>query len=71
MIHDDLYFKSFYEGLKPDPNFNVSECADNHRILTSVSSAEPGPWRTDRTPYLKEIMAVSYTHLTLPTILLV
>ena len=56
MIHDDLYFKSFYEGLKPDPNFNVSEWADNHRILTSVSSAEPGPWRTDRTPYLKEIM---------------
>lgn len=53
---DDLYFNSFKQGLKPDPNFNVSEWADNHRILTSVSSAEPGPWRTDRTPYLKEIM---------------
>ncbi len=53
---DDLYFSSFKQGLKPDPNFNVSEWADNHRILTSVSSAEPGPWRTDRTPYLKEIM---------------
>ena len=52
----DLYFNSFKQGLKPDPNFNVSEWADNHRILTSVSSAEPGPWRTDRTPYLKEIM---------------
>lgn len=56
MIHDDLYFKNFCQGLKPDPNFNVSQWADNHRILTSVSSAEPGPWRTDRTPYLKEIM---------------
>ena len=54
--YDDLYFKSFQQGLKPDPNFNVSQWADNHRILTSVSSAEPGPWRTDRTPYLKEIM---------------
>jgi len=54
--YDDLYFKSFCQGLKPDPNFNVSQWADNHRILTSVSSAEPGPWRTDRTPYLKEIM---------------
>jgi phage terminase large subunit GpA-like protein len=53
---DDLYFNSFKQGLKPDPNFNVSEWADNHRILTSVSSSEPGPWRTDRTPYLKEIM---------------
>jgi len=56
MMYDDLYFKSFRAGLKPDPNFNISEWADHHRILTSISSSEPGPWRTDRTPYLKEIM---------------
>ena len=54
--YDDIYFKNFCEGLKPDPNFTVSSWADNHRILSSISSAEPGPWRTDRTPYLKEIM---------------
>lgn len=54
--YDDIYFQSFCDGLKPDPNFTVSSWADNHRILSSISSAEPGPWRTDRTPYLKEIM---------------
>jgi phage terminase large subunit GpA-like protein len=54
--YDDLYFRNFCQGLKPDPDFTISEWADAHRILTSVSSSEPGPWRTDRTPYLKEIM---------------
>ena len=52
----DIYFNSFLQGLKPDPNFTLSSWADAHRILTSVSSSEPGPWRTNRTPYLKEIM---------------
>ncbi|HKJ73947.1 MAG TPA: phage terminase large subunit family protein [Alphaproteobacteria bacterium] len=27
-------------------------------MLSAESSAEPGPWRTERTPYLKEIMEV-------------
>lgn len=53
---DEIYFKNFCEGLKPDPNFTVSAWADSHRVLSSISSSEPGPWRTDRTPYLKEIM---------------
>lgn len=34
----------------------VSDWADRHRMLTSRSSAEPGPYRTSRTPYLKAIM---------------
>lgn len=33
----------------------VSEWADAHRMVGSYS-AEPGPWRTSRTPYLREIM---------------
>ena len=55
-LAETIYNKNFCQGLKPDPDFNVSEWADAHRMLTSVSSSEPGPWRTDRTPYLKEIM---------------
>ncbi|WP_135469813.1 phage terminase large subunit family protein [Crenalkalicoccus roseus] len=43
-------------GLRPDPDLTVSEWADRHRILNSRSSAEPGPYRTARTPYLREIM---------------
>jgi phage terminase large subunit GpA-like protein len=34
----------------------VSEWADRYRKLSSKASAEPGPWRTNRTPYLREPM---------------
>lgn len=44
------------EGLRPETQLTVSEWADQHRRLPKKSSAEPGPWRTDRTPYLREIM---------------
>ena len=49
-------FLPAWNGLKPDPILTVSEWADLNRILSSKSSAEPGQWRTARTPYLKEIM---------------
>lgn len=39
---------------KPPKKITVSEWADANRILTGNS--EPGPWRTSRTPYLKEPM---------------
>ncbi len=42
-------------GLAPEPQTLVSEWADSHRILPSTS-AEPGRWRTSRTPYLREVM---------------
>lgn len=51
-----LYREAFRRGLRPDPRITVSEWADRHRMLTTRSSAEPGPWRTDRTPYLREPM---------------
>ena len=47
---------SFLQGFKPDPLLTVSQWADANRMLASVASGEPGPWRTSRTPYLKEIM---------------
>lgn len=46
----------FLEGLRPEQPLTVSEWADKHRRLSSKASAEPGPWRTDRTPYLREPM---------------
>jgi len=51
-----LYRQAFLDGLKPDPDLTVSEWADKYRMLSSKASSEPGPWRTDRTPYLREIM---------------
>lgn len=42
-------------GLMPEPQIIVSEWADRHRVLPGTN-AEPGAWRTDRVPYLREIM---------------
>ena len=52
----EVYNEAFNAGLKPDPVLSVSEWADRYRRLSGKSAAEPGPWRTDRTPYLREIM---------------
>ncbi len=43
-------------AMRPDPRLSVSEWADSHRHLSQTASGEPGPWRTERTPYLREIM---------------
>ena len=51
-----VYREGFFDGLRPDAVLTVSEWADAHRVLPGRASAEPGPWRTSRTPYLKEIM---------------
>ena len=48
--------KIINEHLRPVPNLTVSEWADKYRYLPRESSAEPGPWSTERTPYLREIM---------------
>lgn len=46
----------------PEP-ITVSEWADENRFLTREGAAEPGPWDTARTPYLREIMdALSDEH---------
>ena len=42
-------------GLAPDPDMTVTEWADTYRMLPATA-AEPGRWRTSRTPYAAEIM---------------
>lgn len=42
--------------LRPRESLTVDEWADRYRALAGETSAEPGPWRTDRTPYLRQIM---------------
>ena len=44
------------EGMLPPADLTVTEWAEQHRRLSAESSAEPGPWRTERTPYLREPM---------------
>lgn len=48
--------KTVAKSLRPPPLLTVSEWADKYRMLSSKASAEPGRWRTSRTPYLREIM---------------
>lgn len=48
--------KAFGAGLEPDPTLTISEWADEYRVLDKQASDEAGRWRTDRTPYSREIM---------------
>lgn len=48
-------FRAGLRSLRPPDRITVSEWADKYRILDS-RSPEPGPWRTSRVPYMKEIM---------------
>lgn len=51
----DLFSKIF-DKLKPPPDVNLSEWADQYRILSSEASAAPGRWNTSKCPYQREIM---------------
>ncbi len=54
---DAAYFARFSRGLEPDPDLWVDEWADRYMIIPKKSGAsEPGPYRTDRTPYAREVM---------------
>ncbi len=57
-----VYLNSFRLGLKPDPEWTVSEWADKKRVLPKESSAEPGKWRTSRFPFTREIMDALSPH---------
>jgi phage terminase large subunit GpA-like protein len=52
---DDI-LRVWRRGIRPDPDLTVSQWADAHRKLSSRASAEPGQYRTSRTPYLRAIM---------------
>jgi phage terminase large subunit GpA-like protein len=52
----DAIERAWRDGLKPDPLLTVSEWADRYRVLSQRASSEPGRWRTERTPYLRDIM---------------
>lgn len=47
---------SFFSVFKPRPRLTVSQWAERYRVLPPDGSAESGPWRNNRTPYLVEIM---------------
>lgn len=40
-------------GMLPPDDITVTQWAERYRRLSAEASAEPGPWRTERTPYLR------------------
>ena len=53
---EHLILAAVERAVRPRPKLTVSQWADDHRKLSEEGSAEPGDWRTSRTPYLREIM---------------
>ena len=47
--------KQIASALIPD-DMTVSQWADKYRRLSPESTAAPGPWRTKKTPYLRDVM---------------
>jgi len=45
------------KNFRPPESLTVDEWADRNRRLSPENSAEAGPWRTTRTPYLRKPMA--------------
>lgn len=54
--HEKIILSSFFDGLRPIKRITVSQWSNENRILSSVSSSEPGPYRYQRTPYLRKVM---------------
>lgn len=52
---DRTFSKAFDNYTPPEP-LTVSTWAEKHRVLSRESSAEAGPWRNARTPYMVEPM---------------
>jgi len=53
---EEIYGAAAAAGARPDPLLTISQWADRYRWLSQRASAEHGRWRTERTPYLREIM---------------
>ena len=53
---EGIYAAAAAAGVRPDPLLTISQWADRYRWLSQRASAEHGRWRTERTPYLREIM---------------
>lgn len=52
----DPFLEAFAAGFAQKADITVTQWADTYRWVSRKSSSSHGPWRTDRTPYLKGIM---------------
>ncbi len=52
----DGIIRSWWSGLRHDSDLTVLQWADHHRRLGTRATAEPGRYRSERTPYMRAIM---------------
>lgn len=55
-VKTERFMAGLMKGMLPPDDLTVSEWAEQKRRLSAEASAEPGPWRNDRTPYLRDVM---------------
>lgn len=56
MTQIERTFARAFEHYRPPEPLTVSEWAEKYRVLSRESTAEAGPWRNKRTPYMVEPM---------------
>ena len=52
----DVTASRAFSNYKPPENLTVSQWSAKYRVLSRECSAEAGPWRNERVPYMVEIM---------------
>lgn len=52
----DRTFSKAFSNYRPPKDIKISEWAAEYRELSRENSAEAGPWRNERTPYLVDVM---------------
>lgn len=50
------YIAGFTRGLEPDPDLWIDEWSDEYMRIPAGNGAEPGKYRTARTPFAREVM---------------
>lgn len=58
----NLHFAGLKKVLKPRPKLTGSEWADRYRYVAAGTSPEPGIWRTQRVPYMREPLDMATAH---------
>ncbi|RYD28853.1 MAG: phage terminase large subunit family protein, partial [Lysobacteraceae bacterium] len=51
----ELYAEALFKGLEPDSDLSLAEWSNKYRVLSQKGAAEAGPYRIERTPFLREI----------------
>ncbi len=50
------YLAGFGKGIEPDPDLWIDQWADEYQRIPAGNGPEPGKYRTDRTPFAREVM---------------